>query len=159
MHTVYHKAGLFHPHSLPAGGSSISVRVWYLYTGILLPTTGRGWATPGIINGVFHSNTFSIPSSKVTLSETIPSSLPNLPVLTLSSQQWVSRRPGKHAAVKQICISVLSRVYTQIMFSASWRLTKPSNEILGPWIPVLPVHDTLRWSQALMGLLDGPSIY
>lgn len=92
------------------------------------------------------TNTFSISSCKVTLSKTIPSSLLNLPVLTLSFQESVSRRPGKSAAIKQIRVCILSRV--QIMFSASWRLTMPSDEITNPWIPVLLFHDMLRWSWA-----------
>lgn len=72
--------------SFPAWGSSMSVRVCYRYTGILLLRIGRSWTTLDIINGVAHTNNLSIPRCKVTLRRTIPS-LPNLPALTIFSQQ------------------------------------------------------------------------
>lgn len=53
----------------------------------------------------------------------------------------MSRRPGKHAAIKQKWIWILSWVHTQILFSASERSTKHSEEITSPWILVLHVHD------------------
>lgn len=76
----------FYDLCLLAGGSTMSVRVCYLHTGILLLNAGRGWTTLVITNGVTHTDNLSIPSHKVTLSKTLPS-LPNLLALTLSYEE------------------------------------------------------------------------
>ena len=70
------------------------------------------------------------------------------PTLFCKEKGYVNRRTGMHAGIKWIWSWVLSRVYTQFRFSAFWSQPKSRAEITTPWILVLLVHDTLRWSQA-----------
>lgn len=96
-HTIYHKA-------LPLGSLSLSsfslslplpthsrklkcISESYLHTGIPPLKTGRG-RTILAIKQFSHTDILSFLSCKVSLREAITSSLSNLLVLTLSSQQW-----------------------------------------------------------------------